>query len=167
MVRKKKGSVFDYEAKIPQKSEQEPEIDENYWNAILENPVPDITQIHTTVDEFDTPTSKRNEIRIRRSAMASKMDEALEKYKANPTLIRNPILGWRSKEVIEEALRRGAIHREIHFGNEYWSIPTEMVMKKDHKGNMIEARNISEVYIKFMQELDGGDIKINKKGMLL
>jgi len=90
----------------------------------------------------------------------------------NTNLVRNELLGYVKQEVIDEAIRRGAIIKKVENRITFWCIPTvEVLIGKDNQGrtlkNPIKTRQVSQKYLDFKRELKTGRLKINPKETLL
>src|SRR5690606_34938785 len=96
-------------------------LSEDEWQSILNTGEPP-----KPIPEFEQTSHLKN---INKSSEFKKKIESATK---NSRLVRNEVLGWRSQEVIDEAIRRGAI---VKYKGK-WSVPTEEEkIYKDGKGN--------------------------------
>lgn len=147
----------------PQQPEEH-KLSEDEWQSILEKgepPKPD-SEFEEDEPEQETFIPRRSRVKVNKLSDPEFLKK-VEAAKANSKLVRNEILGYRSQEVIDEAVRRGAIVRK---GNT-WAIPYEVAMVKNTKGVMQETMVISENYTRFMEELDNNTLKIKHKNTLL
>jgi len=159
------------EFEAPEQPQDRP-MEEGEWQSILQNGPPpglDDEPEDESEPEIELPRRKRFRDTPKTETM-KKLDAALKKYKENPHLIHNPVLGMVRPEVVQEALDRGAIIKKRLFNIVYYAIPYEEVSVGERNGKVLSEPEkmhiVSPKYLDFKRELEDGTLKINTGKLL-